>query len=192
MLIDALKYEITRKIWYDYNKKKYYLEGRYFSNICQFEQIPPMQTKKLLTLKEASRISGYSSDYLGQLIRSGKIRGEKVFCQVTWKIDLNDLENYKNSNSGNNASVDAKKEANNEIKKINSRIRAFFNRIKSELLFLKLLLKNIKTILPLITVFLFCFVFISFFILDLIFNQREYEFSKTKAQEQQIETVSMY
>lgn len=31
-----------------------------------------------ITLKEAAKISGYHQDYLGQLIRSGKLRGRKI------------------------------------------------------------------------------------------------------------------
>ena len=34
--------------------------------------------KKLISLKEAAKISGYHPDYLGYLIRIGKIEGEKV------------------------------------------------------------------------------------------------------------------
>lgn len=40
--------------------------------------------KKLISLKEAARISGYSSDYVGQLIRSGKLEGKQVFSNVAW------------------------------------------------------------------------------------------------------------
>jgi len=37
-----------------------------------------------ITLKEASAISGYSADYIGQLIRAGKLEGSQVFSNVSW------------------------------------------------------------------------------------------------------------
>ena len=37
-----------------------------------------------ISLKEAAKISGYSSDYLGQLIRGGKLSGKQVFSNVAW------------------------------------------------------------------------------------------------------------
>ena len=37
-----------------------------------------------ISLKEAAEISGYTPDYLGQLIRSGKLPGEQVFLNVAW------------------------------------------------------------------------------------------------------------
>lgn len=37
-----------------------------------------------ITLREAAEISGYSSDYIGQLIRSGKLEGKQVFSNVSW------------------------------------------------------------------------------------------------------------
>lgn len=45
-----------------------------------------MTTKepKLISLKEAAEISGYAPDYIGQLIRKGKIPGKQVYCNVQW------------------------------------------------------------------------------------------------------------
>lgn len=37
-----------------------------------------------ITLKQAAKISNYSPDYVGQLIRGGKIRGEQVYANVAW------------------------------------------------------------------------------------------------------------
>lgn len=39
---------------------------------------------ELISLREAAKISGYSSDYIGQLIRSGKLEGKQVFSNVAW------------------------------------------------------------------------------------------------------------
>jgi hypothetical protein len=40
--------------------------------------------KGYITLKEAATLTSYSSDYIGQLIRAGKIRGEQVYSNVAW------------------------------------------------------------------------------------------------------------
>lgn len=37
-----------------------------------------------ISLKEAAKISGYTADYLGQLIRGGKLPGKQVFSNVAW------------------------------------------------------------------------------------------------------------
>ncbi len=40
--------------------------------------------KSFISLKDAAKMSGYSADYVGQLIRSGKITGKQVFSNVAW------------------------------------------------------------------------------------------------------------
>lgn len=37
-----------------------------------------------ISLKQAAELSGYSSDYVGQLIREGKIPGKQIFTNVAW------------------------------------------------------------------------------------------------------------
>ena len=39
---------------------------------------------ELISLKEAADMTGYSSDYIGQLIRAGKLPGKQVFTNVSW------------------------------------------------------------------------------------------------------------
>jgi len=51
---------------------------------------------KLITLKEASEISGYSADYIGQLIRAGKITGKQVYTNITWMTTAEAVVAYKN------------------------------------------------------------------------------------------------
>lgn len=43
-----------------------------------------MGKETYITLKEASECSGYTPDYVGQLIRSGKIPGKQVYSNVQW------------------------------------------------------------------------------------------------------------
>jgi len=47
-----------------------------------------------LTLKEASEISNYSPDYIGQLIRAGKIEGKQIYSNVAWVTTETALRNY--------------------------------------------------------------------------------------------------
>ncbi len=37
-----------------------------------------------ISLKEAAEISGYAPDYVGQLIRAGKLPGKQVYSNVAW------------------------------------------------------------------------------------------------------------
>ncbi len=56
-----------------------------------------IEEKKLdgyITLKEASELFGYSPDYIGQLIRKGKIEGKQVYANVAWMTTINTLEEY--------------------------------------------------------------------------------------------------
>lgn len=54
------------------------------------------QEKGYITLKEAAKIADYSPDYIGQLIRSGKIRGEQVYANVAWVTTEEEIQSYLN------------------------------------------------------------------------------------------------
>ncbi len=47
-----------------------------------------------ITLKEASEQFGYSADYIGQLIRKGKIEGKQVYANVVWMTTPEAMEAY--------------------------------------------------------------------------------------------------
>lgn len=47
-----------------------------------------------ISLKEAAQLSGYSADYIGQLIRSGKISGKQVFSNVAWVTTKEAIAEY--------------------------------------------------------------------------------------------------
>ena len=51
--------------------------------------------RRYLTLKEASILTGYSADYVGQLIRLGKVKGEKISIGKSWVTDVANIKNYK-------------------------------------------------------------------------------------------------
>ncbi len=57
--------------------------------------------KRYITLKEAAALSGYSSDYVGQLIRSGKILGKRVYANPVWMTTEEELMNYLEADRAN-------------------------------------------------------------------------------------------
>lgn len=50
--------------------------------------------RKYISLKEAAKISGYSADYVGQLIRGGKLEGKQVFSNVAWMTTEEAIQKY--------------------------------------------------------------------------------------------------
>lgn len=43
-----------------------------------------LEQEGYISLREAAEIAGYSPDYLGQLIRKGKLPGRQVYSNVAW------------------------------------------------------------------------------------------------------------
>ncbi len=68
-----------------------------------------MMSKKseYISLREAAAMSGYTPDYVGQLIRSGKLPGKQVFANVAWMTTEEALKSYmgdkKSKVTGKNA-----------------------------------------------------------------------------------------
>jgi hypothetical protein len=50
--------------------------------------------KEYLTLKQASERFGYSPDYIGQLIRKGKIEGKQIVANVAWVTTEDAMREY--------------------------------------------------------------------------------------------------
>lgn len=50
--------------------------------------------KGYITLKEAAELTGYTSDYVGQLVRAGKIKGEQVYSGVAWVTTEDEVSSY--------------------------------------------------------------------------------------------------
>ncbi len=59
---------------------------------------PYMAKEKYISMKEAASLSGYTSDYVGQLIRGGKLPGKQVFSHVAWMTTQEALEEYMDNN----------------------------------------------------------------------------------------------
>lgn len=49
---------------------------------------------RYINLKTAAQISGYASDHIGYLIRTGKIKGKKIYNNVCWQIPSDEIINY--------------------------------------------------------------------------------------------------
>ena len=72
-----------------------------------------MGPKKYITLKEASEISGYAPDYIGQLIRNGKVSGKQVYSNIAWVTTEEAIGEYlKNSKSNKKNSALKKSKIN--------------------------------------------------------------------------------
>ena len=50
--------------------------------------------KNYLSLREASAISGYAPDYVGYLIRQGKLGGKKFYSGASWVTTRDAVKNY--------------------------------------------------------------------------------------------------
>ena len=79
---------------------------------------------KHITLKEAAELSGYSPDYLGQLIRNGKLKGEQVFSNVAWMTTEKEVLSYVKQKKKNN-SHSAEPEVSNVFDQIIKQILAW-------------------------------------------------------------------
>jgi hypothetical protein len=64
--------------------------------------------EKLISLKEAAEISGYAPDYIGQLIRKGKIPGKQVYHNVAWMTTEEAIREYVKGNSLNESGTELK------------------------------------------------------------------------------------
>lgn len=59
-----------------------------------------MEKERYITLKEASEISGYAPDYVGQLIRKGRLSGKQVYSGVAWVTTEKALRQYLSGGGG--------------------------------------------------------------------------------------------
>ncbi len=111
---------------------------------------------KFISLKEAARISGYSSDYIGFLIREGKIEGRPVYTNISWQTTAEEVLDYKNRT--------AKRDAKSGKKMVNN-FRYFQKRASREMRIIKLFFATFRSVLPIIIVLILSFsILIGFFL----------------------------
>ena len=107
-----------------------------------------------ISLKEASKISGYSPDYIGYLIRTGKIPGRMVYTGVSWQTTREAILAYKNRQQRKKGKTTFKE-------KVSESLSSFKRRAGFELNLLKMFLKEFKALLILLFLLFFLFSSIS-------------------------------
>ena len=132
--------------------------------------------KNLISLKDASRISGYSSDYIGQLIRAGKIPGKQVYTNVSWMTTAQAVEDYKNNSE------------RNKNKKEEFGFKSYFKNQKQlvlmELNIFKLFFKTFKSSLPPILIMVVTILLLAVYTFNYLFNVSVDTYNKNKTQKQ--------
>jgi hypothetical protein len=121
--------------------------------------------QKYISLKEAAQISGYSPDYIGYLIRSGKIPGKQVYCNIAWMTTAEAVLGYKQREQ---------KKGENKIG-FKDKILDFFRETKQKILWeikiLKLFTKTFRYVLPIIIILILSFSALIFFIFSIKFQK---------------------
>jgi len=103
--------------------------------------------KKYISLKEASKLSGYSSDYIGQLIRGGKLGGKKVYSSVAWVTTEDAVKKYLEKAKAENGSGNGKKDKKVVIQLENKEIDV--NKFSKYLMYLILIFVSIFMVIVL-------------------------------------------
>ena len=120
-----------------------------------------MGDQNLISLKEAADISGYAPDYIGQLIRAGKIPGKQVYTGITWMTTADAVMAYKNKKitAGNSS----------DKKEILSRL---WQKMAIELNIIKLFFQTFKSAIPIFFIIIICLAIIASYGFNMIFNHR--------------------
>jgi len=120
-----------------------------------------------ISLKEASKISGYSSDYIGQLIRKGKIPGKQVYYNVAWTTKAEALLEYKQK----------EKKRGRAKKSLKEKTLDFFRELRQKIVWeagvLKLFFKTFKYVLPIIIILILSFSMLLFYLFFIFSNGQE-------------------
>ncbi len=114
--------------------------------------------KNLISLKEAAALTGYSADYIGQMIRSGKIPGKQVFTGLQWMTSAQDIKDYRQ------ASKTKKPDTLGDKFKLKRR------KLFMELDILRLFFTTFKSAIPLLIIVMVSFVALFTFIMFSIFD----------------------
>ena len=133
------------------------LEGR---EMLKLDKIIIMDEKVLISLKDAAKVSGYSADYIGQLIRGGKIPGKQVCCTVAWMTTVDAVMAYKSKGKADVKLSTKEKLANRG------------RMLVMELGIIKLFFKTFKYSLPLLLVIIISFSLLSFYIVYLVLDKK--------------------
>jgi len=117
--------------------------------------------EKWISLKEAAKISGYSSDYIGEMIRKGKIPGKQVYYNIAWMTTAEALLEYKQREKKKG---ERKATFKDNISGVLSEIK---QKIIWEMKTLKLFAKTFKYVLPIIIILVLSFSILLFYIFSI-------------------------
>jgi hypothetical protein len=109
-----------------------------------------MLKPKYISLKKAAEISNYSADYIGHLIREGKISGRPIYTNITWQTTAEEILNYKNRGVKEKKKIGVKKRFFSKFLNIRE---ALIREIK----IIKVFVKTFKFVLPLIFILILTF-----------------------------------
>lgn len=115
-----------------------------------------------ITLKEASERFGYAPDYIGQLIRKGKIEGKQVYANVAWMTTEEAMEAYK-------AEAGEKRAAKTEPHSSQFSVSEFVAELSSKL-FSPLALSVLTLLLRFVCVLLVLVLLVTFYLLSVAFD----------------------
>lgn len=117
--------------------------------------------KNLISLKEAAKISGYSSDYVGQLIRQGKIPGKQVYLNIAWMTTADAVLAYKNG----------EKLGPKEKKKLKYKIGGLRRKIGMQMEILKIFFNTFKSAWPIAITIIISFLLLNISIFYFLNNK---------------------
>jgi hypothetical protein len=100
-----------------------------------------MTEKNLISLKEAAKESGYSADYIGQLIRAGKIPGKQVYTNISWMTTAQAVLDYKNTSKANQKNLG-----------VGGKMLRSRRKLMMEVGIIKLVFQNFKSAIPLLII----------------------------------------
>src|SRR5262245_5665543 len=83
---------MQNQLWY--NQKKHLDARDMAENKDKIRFIGDLEPGAYMTLKEAAEVTSYSPDYIGQLIRAGKLEGQQVYHSVSWVTTERALRTY--------------------------------------------------------------------------------------------------
>lgn len=118
--------------------------------------------KNLISLKEAAKISGYSADYIGQLIRAGKIPGKQVYVNVAWMTTAEAVLAYQQGEAAGDKEPDG-------LARIFARAK---QRLGMELQILKLFFENFKTAKSMVVILVLSFILLNLSLIYLLTDKQ--------------------
>jgi len=131
------------------------------------------EDKNLISLKEAAKISGYSADYIGQLIRTGKIPGRQVYSNIAWMTTAQAVMDYKSKGKNENGR-----------ESLGDKIKNSGQKIAMEMNILKLFFQTFRHALPILIMVIISFLLLSWFFFYSFFNQKTIDPSVVPASEE--------